>query len=69
MTTVIARTATSFLFSLLVLFALLLLLRGHHEPGGGFVGGLVAGGAIALYAFTHSIEDARRLFAADPRHV
>ena len=35
---------------LLLLFSIFLLLRGHNEPGGGFVGGLVAAAAFALYA-------------------
>jgi multicomponent Na+:H+ antiporter subunit B len=28
-----------------------LLLRGHDEPGGGFIAGLVAAGAFTLYLF------------------
>ena len=38
MTSSILRTATRLLMPLLLLFALFLLLRGHNEPGGGFVG-------------------------------
>ena len=45
----ILRTATRLLMPLLLLFAVFLLLRGHNEPGGGFVGGLVAAAAFALY--------------------
>jgi multicomponent Na+:H+ antiporter subunit A len=37
----ILRTATRFLITLLFLTALFLLWRGHNEPGGGFIGGLV----------------------------
>ena len=46
MTSLILRTATRFLMPLLLLFALLLLFRGHNEPGGGFVGGLVVAARI-----------------------
>lgn len=31
-----------------LLLALYFLFAGHNEPGGGFIGGLVAGGALAL---------------------
>jgi len=44
-----------------------LFLRGHNEPGGGFVGGLVASGAIALYAMTHSVAAARQVVRVSPR--
>ena len=41
MTSTILRTAARVLMPLLLLFAVFLLLRGHNQPGGGFVGGLV----------------------------
>jgi multicomponent Na+:H+ antiporter subunit B len=51
---------------LLLLFAVFLLLRGHNEPGGGFVGGLVAAAAFALYAIAYGVERARRALLVDP---
>src|SRR5690606_11409553 len=39
--TVILRTAAFFLLPLQLLFSIFLLLRGHDEPGGGFIAGLV----------------------------
>ena len=41
MTSIILRTATRYLFVPLVVYSVYLLLRGHHLPGGGFVGGLM----------------------------
>src|SRR5699024_3646300 len=35
-------------FPLMMTFSLFLLMAGHNEPGGGFVGGLVAGLALVL---------------------
>jgi multicomponent Na+:H+ antiporter subunit B len=52
---------------LLFLFAIFLLLRGHNEPGGGFVGGLVAAAAFALYAMTFGVPAARHLQGWPPR--
>ena len=43
----------------MLMFSLFLLLRGHDAPGGGFVGGLVAAAAFALYAFATSVTRAR----------
>ncbi len=42
MRSVILASAARILFPLLLLFSVFLLFRGHNEPGGGFVGGLVA---------------------------
>jgi multisubunit Na+/H+ antiporter MnhB subunit len=57
----ILRTATRFLFPLLLLFSVFLLWRGHHEPGGGFVGGLVAATAFVLLALAETPAAAREV--------
>lgn len=59
--------STRYLLPLLVLFSVFLLLRGHNEPGGGFVGGLVAAAALALYALAAGVEEAQRLLLVDLR--
>ena len=66
MTSSILRTATRFLMPLLLLFALFLLLRGHNEPGGGFVGGLVVAAAFVLYAIAYGVAAGRRALLVDP---
>ena len=68
MMSLILRTATGFLVTLFLLFSIFLLLRGHNEPGGGFVGGLVAASAFALYAIAYDPAAARRMLRIDP-HV
>jgi len=54
---------------LLLLFSIFLLYRGHNEPGGGFVGGLVAAGAFALYAMAYDVPGAKRLLRIEPRSL
>ena len=66
MTSLILRTATRFLMPLLLLFALFLLFRGHNEPGGGFVGGLVVAAAFILYAIAYGVSAGRRALLIDP---
>jgi multicomponent Na+:H+ antiporter subunit B len=51
---------------LLLLFALFLLLRGHNEPGGGFVGGLVVAAAFVLYAIAYGVDAGRRALLVEP---
>lgn len=67
MRSLILSAAARVLFPLLLLFSVFLLFRGHNEPGGGFVGGLVAATAYALLALTGGTEAARRLLPARPQ--
>ncbi|MEO5819664.1 MAG: Na+/H+ antiporter subunit B [Vicinamibacteraceae bacterium] len=60
------RTATRILMPLLLLFSVFLLLRGHNEPGGGFVGGLVAAAAFALYGLAYGVERAQQALFVEP---
>ncbi len=69
MTSIIFRTATRYMFPPLIVFSVYLLLRGHHYPGGGFVGGLFAGAAFSLYALAFSLAEARGLLRLDPRDI
>lgn len=62
----ILSSAARYLFPLMMLFSVFLLLRGHNKPGGGFVGGLVAASAFALYTIAHGIKAARRFHTVDP---
>jgi multicomponent Na+:H+ antiporter subunit B len=66
-TSLILRTTTRFVLPLLLLFSVFLLVRGHHEPGGGFSGGLVAAAAFVLYRFAFGVEDVRRVLPLDTR--
>jgi multicomponent Na+:H+ antiporter subunit A len=65
-TSPIFRTAARLLMPLLLLFAVFLLLRGHDRPGGGFVGGLVAAAAFALYAIAFGVQRARQALLVRP---
>ncbi len=67
MTSLVLRTAPRFLITLLLLFSIFLLLRGHNEPGGGFVGGLVGASAFALYSIAYDVMSTRRVLHIEPR--
>ena len=66
MTSQIFRTAARVLMPLLLLFSAFLLLRGHNEPGGGFVAGLVAAAAFALYGIAFGMQSAHRALLVEP---
>lgn len=67
MASLILSTAARLLMPLMLIFSVFLLLRGHNLPGGGFVGGLVAAIAVALYAISDGVATARRALRVDPR--
>jgi multicomponent Na+:H+ antiporter subunit B len=66
MTSTILQTATRVLMPLLLLFAVFLLLRGHNQPGGGFVGGLVVASSFVLYSIAFGVDAGRRALLVRP---
>jgi multicomponent Na+:H+ antiporter subunit B len=66
MNTLIFRTIAPLLTVVMLVFSVFVLLRGHNEPGGGFIGGLVAASAMAIYGMAVGAEAARRALRFDP---
>ena len=66
MRTVIFQTITPYLTSLMLLFSIFVLLRGHNEPGGGFIGGLIAASALAIYGIAFGVAPVRRAIKFHP---
>ena len=69
MNSLVLRTFARLLVPLMLLFSLFLLVRGHNEPGGGFLGGLMAAAAIALLAMVEDPATARRALRLDPTTI
>lgn len=69
MNTLIFRTIAPLLTVVMLLFSAFVLLRGHNEPGGGFIGGLIAAAAIAIYGIAMGPAAARRALRLDPMAV
>ncbi len=67
MKSTILSVSARFLLPLLLVFSLFMLVRGHNEPGGGFIGGLVAASGFALYVLAFSVQEAKDLLRIDPR--
>jgi multicomponent Na+:H+ antiporter subunit B len=60
MTSLIFSVVARGLAPLLLFFSVFLLLTGHHDPGGGFTGGMVAASAFVLHAIANDAASARR---------
>ncbi len=66
MKSIILKTATTYLLPLLLMFSIFILLRGHYNSGGGFVGGLSAAIALVLYSYANDIQSAKSMFRYVP---
>ncbi len=69
MKTVIFRTVAPLITALMLLFSLFVLLRGHNEPGGGFIGGLIAASGFAIYGMAFGVQAVRRALWAHPLSI
>lgn len=63
---ILLSAAARYLMPLMLVFSVFLLIRGHNEVGGGFVGGLVATSALMLYAIALSPAALRKLLPVEP---
>lgn len=66
MKSIIFATGSRFLMPILLLVSIFILLRGHNEPGGGFIGGLLAGLAFAMHRLSHGRDGLRAAIRVDP---
>lgn len=66
MNSLILRTSARLLLPALLLFSLIVLLRGHNAPGGGFIGGLIAASGFALHALANGRETALATLRVEP---
>lgn len=66
MNSVIFRTVAPLIVALMLVFSVYVCLRGHNEPGGGFIGGLIASGAIAVLGTAIGVPATRRALRFDP---
>jgi multicomponent Na+:H+ antiporter subunit B len=69
MQTLIFRTIAPYLCALMILFSIFVCLRGHNEPGGGFIGGLIATSAFAVYGIAYGVSAVRKAIIVHPMAV
>jgi len=66
MNTLIFRTMAPLLAGLMLIVSIVVLLRGHNDPGGGFIGGLLAACAAAIYGMAFGVGRARQILRVNP---
>jgi multicomponent Na+:H+ antiporter subunit B len=69
MNSVILVAGARLLVSLLLVFSVFMLLRGHNEPGGGFIGGLIGATGFVVYAIAVGCSAAREALRVPPERI
>ena len=69
MKSVILEAGARFLVALLLIFSVYMLLRGHNEPGGGFIGGLIGAVGFVIQAIACGTASARKALRVDPSNI
>ena len=57
---IIIKTIARVLVPFIQLFALYVIMHGHHSPGGGFQGGVILGASLVLLVITHGLKDTQK---------
>lgn len=69
MNTVIFRTLAPSIVAIMLVFSFYICLRGHNEPGGGFIGGLIAACAIQVLSLAIGVPATRKALRLDPAAI
>lgn len=63
---VVVDTSVRVVYHSILVLSLYFLFAGHNQPGGGFVGGLVAGAAISFRYVAGGVAEVRQVFPVRP---
>lgn len=69
MNSIIFTAGARILVALLFVFSLFMLLRGHHLPGGGFIGGLIGAVAFIVYSLACGPTEAKAALRLSPEGI
>jgi len=69
MSSLILSTCTRLLVPLILAVSVFVFFRGHNQPGGGFIGGLLAATAFALVEKAEGLAAARRALRFSPESI
>jgi multicomponent Na+:H+ antiporter subunit B len=69
MNTLIFRTLAPLIVAIMLVFSFYVCLRGHNEPGGGFIGGLIAAASMAVFGMASGVAEVRKALRVDPMAI
>jgi len=57
---IIIKTLARILVPFIQIYALYVIMHGHHSPGGGFKGGVILAASLVLLMITHGLKDTQK---------
>ncbi|SOC44112.1 Na(+)/H(+) antiporter subunit B [Salinicoccus kekensis] len=69
MNDVFLKYTAKVVFLVIITFSINLFFSGHYTPGGGFVGGLLAAGAIILLLLAYDLKTLRKMLRIDDKRT
>ncbi|QDU71569.1 MnhB domain-containing protein [Mucisphaera calidilacus] len=67
MTTLILRISMRLILPIGLVFSLYMAFKGHNEPGGGFIGGLMAAATFAIFRMSSGAAELDKILPCHPR--
>lgn len=64
---IILEKIVSLFMRVMVIFSVYLLLRGHNNPGGGFIGGIIASTGFIFYAIIFGTDTLQKIIKIKPQ--
>lgn len=68
-TDVFLQTAAKILVFIIMTFSIYVLFAGHHNPGGGFIGGLITASALVLLYIAFDLQSVRGIIPIDFKNL
>ncbi len=66
---ILLHTAMRLVLPLALVFAAYIFFKGHNQPGGGFIAGLIASVGLAVYRMTEGFDALKRIVPIRPGHL
>lgn len=65
----ILQTATKILVFIILTYSIYILFAGHHNPGGGFIGGLITSASIVLLYIAFDVQTVKKIVPFDFKRI
>jgi multicomponent Na+:H+ antiporter subunit B len=66
---VILQTVTKSIAFIILTFSIYIFFAGHHNPGGGFIGGLITSSGLVLFFLAYDMETMKKVIPIDFKNI